>query len=594
MNGCTLGITRALPSFAVTLAILIFTAPATRAQAMPAPPGARSPAPRRTATSLRFAPRQLVAIAGEGVLEAGPDGAPRAHDSHVAAALAGLGPMKAERLDRTPRGGTVRKERMWLLTGAGPAFDPPEAARALRETGRFIAVCPNYGFHVLATYPSDLWLPYQWYVDDGSFADIRLPFAWDIEKGSPSVTIAIIDTGVDTGHPDLATQIWHNPGEIPGNGIDDDGNGFVDDVDGWDFGRGDNDPNPEFSRDTVTGVDLGFHGTFCAGIAAAATNNDDGIAGAGWSCRIMALKASHPDSLGLIYAHAVAGAMAYAVDEGASVISMSFGDYFNPGVPEFYQALIDMANNAGVVCVAAAGNDGTDVPIYPGGCERLLTVGATDFNNARADFSNWGSYVDVAAPGSSMWSSICTNYTFLLSDQIVYVFLGWDTVNPYMYGDGTSFSTPLVAGVCGLVRSRYPGLTPAMVRQHVIATGDLVPYDHPIGPRVNAFRAVSEVPTAVESGGMPRLALAATPNPAVGGSEVRFVLERDESVRLALFDSAGRRVRSLVDGTLQAGLHRIPWDGRGEAGAPVGAGVYFVRLETGRAMRTVKLAWMGR
>ena len=546
-------------------------------------------------TVSRYAPGQIVAIAEEGVLDSDAHGAARSSDGRVQAALARLGLTRAERLDRTPRGGTVRRERMWLLQSTNPSFDPPAAAQVLRETGRFAAVCPNFSVHLLATYPSDLFLIYQWYVDDGSFADIRLPFAWDIEKGSPSVTIAIIDTGVDTGHPDLASQIWHNPGEIAGNGLDDDGNGFVDDVDGWDFGRNDNDPRPEYSREVETGIDVGFHGTFCAGIAAAATNNDDGIAGAGWSCRIMALKASHPDSTGLIYASAVAGAFAYAVDEGASIISMSFGDFGNPGVPQFYQTLVDMATQAGVLCVAAAGNEGNDVPIYPAGCERLLAVAATDFDNNRAEFSNWGSYVDIAAPGSSMWSSICTNYTFLLSDQIVYLFLGWDTVNPYMYGDGTSFSCPLVAGVAGLVRSRFPSLTPAMVMKHLIATGDPVAYDHPIGPKVNAFQAVNSVPTAVEGeGGAPRLALAAAPNPAAGGSEIRFSLEEGSRVRLSLYDAAGRRVRALVDGPLTAGPHRIAWDGRGEAGAAVGAGVYLVKLETARSTRTMKLAWMGR
>ncbi|HET9940880.1 MAG TPA: S8 family serine peptidase [Candidatus Eisenbacteria bacterium] len=501
---------------------------------------------------------------------------------------------RASRLDQTPHGGTVRKERMWLLESANASFDPLAAAAALRATGRFAAVVPNFSVHLLATYPSDIWLPYQWYVDDASFADIRLPFAWDIEKGSSSVVIAIIDTGVDTSHPDLATQIWHNPGEIAGNGLDDDGNGYVDDADGWDFGRHDNDPRPEYSRDDSTGIDIGFHGTFCAGIAAAATNNDDGIAGAGWNCRIMALKASHPDSTGLIYASAVAPAIAYAVDEGASIISMSFGDFEAPGLVQFYQTLVDMANQAGVLCVAAAGNEGDDVPIYPAGCERVLAVAATDFNNDRAEFSNWGSYVDIAAPGSSMWSTICQNYTFLLSDQIVYLFLGWDTVNPYMYGDGTSFSTPLVAGVAGLVRSRFPNLNPAMVRQHLIATGDVLAFDHPIGPKVNAFQAVNSVPTAVEQGEAPRLMLTAAPNPAAGGSEIRFTLEQDARVRISMFDASGRRVRSLVDGPLAAGPHRIAWDGRTDVGSSLGAGVYLVKLETGVSTRTMKLAWMGR
>jgi hypothetical protein len=133
-----------------------------------------------------------------------------------------------------------------------------------------------------------------------------------------------------------------------------------------------------------------------------------------------------------------------------------------------------------------------------------------------------------------------------------------------------------------------------MVMKHVIATGDVVAYDHPIGPKVNAFQAVNSIPTGVEEGGAPRLALAAAPNPAVGGSEIRFSLEEGSRVRLFLFDATGRRVRALVDGPLSAGPHRIAWDGRGEAGSAVGAGVYLVRLETEGGARTMKLAWMGR
>jgi hypothetical protein len=134
-----------------------------------------------------------------------------------------------------------------------------------------------------------------------------------------------------------------------------------------------------------------------------------------------------------------------------------------------------------------------------------------------------------------------------------------------------------------------------MVMRHVIATGDVVAYDHPIGPKVNAFQAVNSVPTAVEEeGGAPRLVLAAAPNPAAGGSEIRFSLEEGSRVRLSLYDASGRRVRALVDGPLSAGPHRIAWDGRGESGAAVGAGVYLVKLETADATRTMKLAWMGR
>jgi subtilisin family serine protease len=550
-------------------------------------------APRRTPEALRFSPREVVVIADEGALDA-PGGIPLARDPRANGVIASLGLSRANAV--APRGAASApsRGRAWLLTSEQPGFDPGAASRALQATGAFRAVSPNYRFGLFYTAPNDLYLVYQWYVDDGSDADIRLPYAWDTERGDTSVVIAIVDTGVDTSHPDLASKIWHNRGEVPGNGIDDDGNGYIDDVQGWDFGVGDNDPKPEYTADS-SGIDVGFHGTFCAGIAAAATDNDDGIAGAAWNCRIMPLKVSHPDS-GLT-SGAIAGAFEYAVDQGASVISMSFGGPGDLGVPEFFQALVDMATQAGVVCVAAAGNDGDSVRVYPAACEQVLTVGATGFDNLRADFSNWGPWVDVAAPGSFMWSTIAQNYTFTDLDQLIYILLfGWDGVNPYMYGDGTSFACPLTAGVCALVRARYPSLTPQLVMQQVIATGDAVAYDYPIGPRVNAFRAVTLTPTSVaeDERAPSALRVAAAPNPVDRSGAIRFVLPGGGPARLDLFDASGRHVRTLIDRDLPAGPHTVAWDGRDERGTRLPASVYFVRIGSRGLAATAKIVLIGR
>ena len=550
-------------------------------------------APPRTPKALAFVPGEVVVIAEEDVFVAGANGAPRARDGRLAGVLARFGLERARRADPVPPAGARRRERAWVLSSAKPGFDPIEAARALQATGAVRAACPNYRFSIFPSTPDDLYLIYQWYVDDSGYADIGLPFAWDVERGDSSVVIAIVDTGVDTGHPDLATKIWHNPAEIPGNAFDDDGNGLVDDFEGWDFAMGDNDPNPEQTADS-SGIDVGFHGTFCAGIAAAATNNADGIAGASWNCRIMPLKVSHPDSG--ITSDALAGAITYAADQGASVISMSFGGPGDPGVPEFFQALVDLATQSGALCVASAGNDGDSVRVYPAACENVLAVAATDFDNARAAFSNWGPWVDIAAPGDLMWSTICRNYEFSELDQLFYVFLfNWDTVNPYMYGSGTSFAGPLVAGVAGLVRSRYPTLTPSLVADYLVFTGDAVSYDLPIGRKINAFRAVQMDPTAVAtSPRSPDLAIVrATPNPVVGAGSIQFNLAAGGRVRLSLFDAAGRRVRSLVDGAFAAGPHVAPWDGRSDQGTPLSAGVYFARLEGPEGIATAKVVLMG-
>lgn len=570
---------------ASTLATILLLAAA--AHAAPVRPGAAPhrqhsyAVPTRTPAHLQFAAGQVVVIADGDALGATSDGRPLARGPALGRALADLGLTRARRADPRPSHAAERRQRIWVLTSGRPGFDPVAASRAIEATGLVLAASPNYRFALFYTSPNDLWLPYQWYVDDGSSGDVRLPYAWDTARGDTSVVIAIIDTGVDTGHPDLASKIWHNPGEIPGNGVDDDGNGLVDDWQGWDFGSGDNDPNPEYLMDP-SGIDVGFHGTFCAGIAAAATNNDDGIAGAGWNCRIMPLKAANPDS-GLT-SEAVAGAMAYAVDKGASIISMSFGGPGDPGVPEFFQSLVDMAESAGTLCVAAAGNDGDSVRTYPAACDRVLSVAATDENNARASFSNYGSWVDVAAPGSTMWSTISRNYTFTELDQLYYIVLfGWDGLDPYMYGDGTSFACPLTAGICGLVRAKYPGLTPGLVREQMVATGDDLAFDEPIGPKVNAFRAVSQTPTAVPArASVPALALSgAAPNPIRGSGAIRFSLAAAGRARLVLYDAAGRRVRALIDATLEAGPHAAAWDGRDDRGASVGSGIYFARLVAG-------------
>ncbi|NOT33617.1 MAG: S8 family serine peptidase [Candidatus Eisenbacteria bacterium] len=473
-------------------------------------------------------------------------------------------------------GGPWLGERRPYVLEAPAGVDLLAAAAALRATGAYAAVTPNYRIPLMVTLPNDPYLSDQWYIN-GGFADVDLPLAWDLEQGSASVTIAILDTGVDTDHPDLASKIRVNAAEIAGNLLDDDANGFVDDVKGWDFGTHDADARPEYTTDP-SGIDVGFHGTFCAGIAAAANDNAIGIAGAGWNCRILPLKISHPENG--ITSEAVAEAFTYAIDNGANVLSLSFGGPGDPGVPEFFQALVDLARAADIVCVAAAGNEGVSTPTYPAACDGVLAVAATDEGNARASFSNWGSWVDIAAPGAGMWSSICQNYEFTELDQIFYLFLFfWDGKNPYMLGDGTSFACPLVAGACGLVRSRWPALSEAATRERLRLTGDVVAYDHPIGPRMNVFRAVSEPIVAVVPASLGG-ALALTQrsaNPSRGELQLALRAPAGGPGEVAVFDAVGRRVRTLARGELAPGVTTLNWDGRDEAGRPAVAGIYWAR-----------------
>ena len=549
------------------------------ALALVAPVSGASPAPRRAPVVLRAAapsaePGELLIAEREDAIAIGAAGRPAARAAGAAAVLARL------RLERGAELWNAGAVRFLRLESSDPAFDPARAAAELSASGEGIAAVPNLKMRLFDTIPNDPFLTDQWYVDDGGVADVRLPLAWDTERGSASVRIGIMDTGVDLTHPDLASQIWTLPGEIPGNGVDDDGDGYVDDVHGWDFGDGDNDPNPHAVIDTLDyGVDVGFHGTMVAGIASAATDNAEGIAGAGWHCSIVPLKVVNTN--GDILLSAVSEAFGWASAHHLEVLNMSFGTADQPGVPEYFQALVDQATAAGVLCVSSAGNADTSAVNYPAGCNGVLSVGSTDPDNTRSTFSNWGPTVRIAAPGSSMWSALCQNYVIDDFSQLFYeVFFYWDGYNPYMYGDGTSFAAPLVSGVCALVRSRHPDWPPLTVLSQVIASGDALAFDKPIGPKLNAARAMSTALLSSSPPG-PLSTFLASPNPFVHQITARFTLTGAQRVRLSVYDCGGRLVSELFAGELSAGQHQAAWDGRDARGAMAPAGVYFLELRRG-------------
>lgn len=227
-------------------------------------------------------------------------------------------------------------------------------------------------------------------------ADISAPAAWDDTTNCSAITVAVIDTGVDYNHPELSGNIWSNSGETGGNSTDDDSNGFIDDVRGWDFVDGDNDP-----------IDFNIHGTHVAGTIGAAGNNAIGGTGVCWKARIMPLRAL--DSIGSGTTDEIAAAIDYAVDNGAQVINMSLGGGGTPG--DIMDMSIAAAHSAGVLVIAAAGNEGVDndtTPSYPASYDRpnIITVAATDQDDALAGFSNYGdTSVDIAAPGTNIYST---------------------------------------------------------------------------------------------------------------------------------------------------------------------------------------------
>lgn len=339
---------------------------------------------------------------------------------------------------------------------------------------------PNYIKKAVLT-PNDAYFTQQW-----GLQKINAPQAWDITTGNSSVTVAVIDTGIDYNHPDLGSNIWANAKETNcSDGADNDGNGYVDDCRGWDFTRcatfnasgyctspksPDNNP-----------MDDNGHGTHVAGIIGAVGNNGVGVAGVGWGIRLMPLKFLNADGEGTDADEIEA--IQYAISNGARIINASFSG------PSYSQAEYDAiasASNAGVIVIAAAGNGGDDAvgdnndvtPEYPASYNlpNIISVAATDQNDARPAWSNYGqNSVHVAAPGSAILSTYLSGYIAL---------------------SGTSMSTPFVSGLAGLLYSYYTDFTYSQIRSTILRYVDTLPTLSgwiKTGGRVNAFKAVSSL-----------------------------------------------------------------------------------------------------
>lgn len=352
---------------------------------------------------------------------------------------------------------------------------------------------PNYTYHTCVE-PNDQYLSLQWglnntgQTDGTADADIDAPEAWDVQTGNKSVLIGVIDTGVNYKHEDLANNIWTNPGEDAwtdpnnprtGNGEDDDGNGKVDDWKGWNFITETNNP-----------LDDAGHGTHCAGIIGAEGNNNIGIAGVNWQAQILPLKFLNSDGEGTTV-NAIE-AIFYAIDMGVDILSNSWGSYEESLT---LKDAIAEANNAGILFVAAAGNDGINTDNYPNypSChdvDNVVSVAASDDEDLRSIWgsdgggggsncgscgfimyrkpmplawekdprtyatsgSNYGAItVDLAAPGTEIYSTYLSSYRSL---------------------SGTSMATPYVAGVAGLLKAQYPNLTHLEIKQMLLENTD--------------------------------------------------------------------------------------------------------------------------
>lgn len=279
--------------------------------------------------------------------------------------------------------------------------------------------------------------------------DANVVTAWDITMGSPQQVVAVLDTGIFLQHPELIDQAWVNPGEVPGNGVDDDNNGYIDDVNGYDFYNDDS--------SVYDACDQDIHGTHVAGIIAARNNNIQGISGIAPGVKIMALKFIGPN--GGSVSDAIE-AVEYARSMGVKISNNSWGG------TEYSQALREAIEQSGMLFVASAGNSGANAdsaPEYPAAfdCSNIISVAAINNRGQLPSWSNYGpNSVDLAAPGSGIMSIL----ELIPGSTIL-----------YGYMSGTSQAAPFVTGAAALVMSQNPGFGAQEVKSSILASARPLP-----------------------------------------------------------------------------------------------------------------------
>ena len=313
--------------------------------------------------------------------------------------------------------------------------------------------------------PNDPSFSSQW-----GLTNINAPTAWNYFSTGSNVVVAIVDDAIERTHADLSPNLWVNPGEIAGNNIDDDNNGYIDDINGYDVGSNDNNPNPPNSSFD--------HGTHVAGIVSARSNNGAGVASIGFSCKLMCVKST--TTVGQV-TNGYDG-IVYAAVSGADIINMSWG---GPGSSTTGQNIVNYAVGEGCILIAAAGNDNVDTQFYPAAYNNVVSVAATTSTNTKASFSNYGTWIDVSAPGNNIYSTTVGN--------------------TYGNKSGTSMASPMVAGLAGLMKSLNPTMPNADLINCLLSTAVNINAQNPsyIGQlgsgRIDAAAAMACVSTSLNN-----------------------------------------------------------------------------------------------
>ncbi|MFB0526344.1 MAG: S8 family serine peptidase [bacterium] len=414
---------------------------------------------------------------------------------------------------------------------------------------------------------------------------IKAPQGWETETGASSIIIGIVDSGVNYNHVDLNDHIWTNDDSL-GDGIDNDVNGKVDDYRGWDF-VGSDYMSPVEDNDPMDVVD---HGTYCAGIASAETDNTIGMAGVSWNSKIMVVRVL--DDSGYSDDSIIAPGIRYAADEGADIINLSLG---GAGSSTTLENAVNYAFNKGCVLAAASGNDNESSVNYPAAYDNVIAVGATNVDDERCDVSDWGydlegkpqgsnygAELDVVAPGHNIYSTS----------------LG----GVYGYPYGTSMAAPFVSGLAALIWSHNPTLTNVDVRDNIVSSVDDIGsngWDAYTGyGRINAEEALAAFLSEEVVYGIMNF-----PNPfrPARTSQTTICFTTRESVaerNIYIYDVAGELVHTVPESEIflkgidpqNRRVYKYEWDGKNDYGEKVASGVYIFVVNADGNKKVGKLA----